>query len=279
MKIMITGAGGMLGQRLVEEFSARHSVQALSHRQLDITSMRRVRERVFDSGPDWILHAAAFTRVDEAETQFEKAYRVNAVGTRNLASAAFANHCALLYYSTDYVFDGKSGRPYREWDPPSPVNAYGASKLAGEVYVCSLCPAHLIIRTSWLFGPGGVNFVNKVVERCRSGAELRMVDDQRGSPTYTLDLARISRLLVEGNKRGTYHVTNSGHCSWYELARKIVELKALATAVTPVPASEYPVAAKRPAYSVLENCLLTLEKVPPLRSWQDAIAEYLGGPG
>ena len=274
MKIAITGANGMLGQALCKSFS-EHSVWALSSKDLDITSLPAARELFSDLRPHWILHAAAFTDVDGAELNAAEAYRINALGTRNIATAAFENQCRLLYYSTDYVFDGKLNRAYREWDSVSPVNEYGRSKLAGEFFVRSLCPSHLIVRTSWLFGPGGSHFVDKIVQRAKKKDHLQVVDDQRGSPTLTSDLAHLTLCLVQAEKRGTYHATNSGDCSWYEFACKIVSLSELDVQIDPVASSTFPAPAQRPPFSVLHNYFLELEGIPLLRSWESALGSFL----
>jgi dTDP-4-dehydrorhamnose reductase len=229
--------------------------------------------------PDWILHTAAFTRVEDAETHPFEAYRVNAVGARNLAIAAVENGSRLVYYSTDYVFDGTQKRPYREWDATHPLSEYGQSKLAGEFFVRSLCPQHLIVRTSWLFGSKGSHFVDKILQLAQGKESLDVVSDQQGSPTFTGDLAFMTLVLVEGEKRGTYHVTNSGNCSWHELACEIVSLGGLSLQVNPVESSAYPTLARRPANSVLENYLLELEGIPLLRSWKSALSAFLNGAG
>jgi dTDP-4-dehydrorhamnose reductase len=276
MKIAITGATGMLGQALCKAF-AKHSVYPLSSRQLDVASLDDVRQKVSDLKPDWILHTAAFTHVDEAESNPFEVYRVNVLGARNLAAAAFENGSRLVYYSTDYVFDGTQKRPYREWDPTHPINEYGRSKLAGEFFIRSICPLHLIVRTSWLFGSKGSHFVEKIAQLAREKESLDVVSDQRGSPTFTNDLAYMTLCLVEGEKRGTYHVTNSGNCSWHELACEIVALSGLSLQVNPIESSAYPTPARRPANSVLQNYLLELEGIPLLRSWQGALEAFLNG--
>lgn len=279
MKIAITGATGMLGTALCETLGESGSLHPFSSQTLDITSLERVRETFSRLRPDWIIHAAAYTRVDDAQLNSCRAHRVNAVGTRNVAVAAYENGSSLLYFSTDYVFDGKQERAYREWDAPNPLNEYGRSKLAGELFVRTLCPAHIIIRTSWLFGPTRSNpashFVAKILQRANQERCLKVVDDQRGSPTYSRDLARVTWELVRTNRRGTYHVTNSGYCTWYELARQIVSLRGLTVEVQPVSSSESPRPAPRPSNSVLDNYVLKLEAFPLPRSWQEALAEFL----
>ncbi len=275
MKIAITGAAGMLGQALTRTLS-KHSLTLLSSRDLDVTSLESVRRIVAKLEPDWIIHAAAYTQVDQAEANSFQAYRVNALGTRNMAVAARESGSGLAYYSTDYVFGGVQEQPYREWDRTHPVNVYGASKLAGEFFLRSLCPRHLIIRTSWLFGAGGSHFVGKIVAAAKEKESLRVVADQRGSPTLTTDLAYMTLCLVEADKVGTYHVTNSGHCSWEEFAREIVVLSGLETEVRPMSSADLGAPAERPHNSVLENYLLQLEEIPLLRSWQSALGAFLG---
>ena len=276
MKIAITGATGMLGQALCKAF-AKHSVYPLSLRQPDVASLHDVRQKLSDLKPDWILHTAALTRVDEAESNPFEAYRVNALGARNMAAVATENGSRLVYYSTDYVFDGRQKRPYREWDPTNPLNEYGRSKLAGEFFVRSLCPLHLIVRTSWLFGSQGSHFVEKILQLAQEKESLEVVSDQLGSPTFTNDLAYMTLCLVEGEKKGTYHVTNSGNCSWHELACEIVSLSGLSLQVNPIGSSTYSTPTRRPVNSVLQNYLLELEGIPLLRSWKSALEAFLKG--
>ena len=275
MKIAITGAAGMLGQALTRTLS-KHSLTLLSSRDLDVTSLESVRRIVAKLEPDWIIHAAAYTQVDQAEANSFQVYRVNALGTRNMAVAARESGSGLAYYSTDYVFDGTRKQPYREWDPTGPVNVYGASKLAGEFFLRALCPRHLIVRTSWLFGAGGSHFVGKIVAAAKEKEFLKVVKDQRGSPTFTTDLAYMTLCLVEAEKVGTYHVTNSGHCSWEEFAREIVVLSGLKSEIRPISSADLGAPARRPHNSVLENYLLQLEEIPLLRSWQSALGAFLG---
>jgi dTDP-4-dehydrorhamnose reductase len=275
MRIAITGTTGMLGQKLCQLLARRHDVFPLPIDKLDITSLEDTRRLVWKADPDWVIHAAAFTQVDQAESKPFEAYRVNALGTRNVAVAAVECDAAVLYYSTDYVFSGRTEEPYREWDEPEPINHYGRSKLAGERYVQLLCPRHLVIRTSWLFGPGGVNFVGKILERATKQKRIEVVDDQRGSPTLTHDLAEMSLRLIERESRGLYHVTNFGSCTWYEFAREILSHRGVPAEIVPVASGAFPTPAPRPAYSVLDNYLLKCEGIPLLPPWQDALARYL----
>jgi len=275
MKVVITGATGMLGPALAKTFS-KHSLTLLASRDLDVTSLQNVRRVITDLKPDWIIHAAAYTQVDAAEADSLAAYRVNALGTRNMAVAARESESGLVYYSTDYVFDGVQQQPYREWDPTNPLNVYGASKLAGEFFLRSLCPRHLIVRTSWLFGEGGSHFVGKIMAAAQKNESLKVVSDQQGSPTFTTDLAYMTLCLVEAENVGTYHVTNSGQCSWDEFAREIISLCHLESEVRPITSADLGAPARRPRNSVLENYLLKLEGMSLLRTWQSALAAFLG---
>lgn len=275
MKVLITGGRGMLGQALQECFSTRHQVLALGKEMLDATDLEAARRIVAEFEPAWILHAAAFTRVDAAESETFEAYRVNALGSRNMAAVALDGGASIAYFSTDYVFDGRADRPYTEWDSTNPINHYGRSKLAGEEFVRRLCPRHLIIRTSWLFGPGGSNFIEKILSLAKRRDSLNVVNDQRGSPTYTPDLAETTMQLVESGARGIYHCTNGRYCSWHELAQEVFRLAGLRIPVHPTTSSEFQSAAPRPAFSALENFCLRLEGRNPLRPWPEAVAAYL----
>ena len=275
MKIAITGASGMLGRALCRTFADRFEVFPWRSRDPDITSWADVRSRITQLRPDWIVNAAAYTDVDGAESEAVQAFRVNALGSRHLALVADEVGCRLLSYSTDFVFDGKSPRPYRESDPVSPINEYGRSKWMGEDYIRNLCRRHLIVRTSWLYGPGGRDFVDTMLRQAPSNPSVEAVYDQVGSPTFSRDLAAKSRELVEQDSQGTYHVTNSGHCSKYEFACRTFEISNLKVTVRPVPSSRFPRPAPRPRYSVLASQRLIQDGISPLRPWQQALAEYL----
>lgn len=275
MKILVTGSTGMLGRRLVEVFGRNHQIEAPAHGRLDITSSRDVHRALRSYRPDCVLNAAAFTAVDRAETETQEAFCVNALGSRNLAAAAYAVDSLLIHFSTDYVFDGSSHRPYHEFDATGPINRYGASKLAGEQYIRQLNPAHLIIRTSWLFGPDGHHFVDRILSQASTKPKLTVVRDQRGSPTYTPDLAEQTLKLFEQGLRGTVHVTNSGHCSWLEFAQEVIRAAGLTTRVESISSSALGLKARRPANSVLENRILGWEGIPLLRDWREAVAHYL----
>jgi len=276
MRVLIVGSRGMLGAELMTEFSAVHEAQGADLPDLDITQLEQCLARVENSRPDIIINAAAFTRVDECETRETEAYQVNGYGPGNLAIAAAAVGSLLVQYSTDYIFDGKKKEPYVEEDAPNPQSVYGKSKLLGEDLVRENCSNHLILRTSWLFGRNGPNFIRTILDAARKGASLRVVDDQKGSPTYANDIAAHTRVMVESHCRSIYHLTNSGSCTWYDLARKSLEWAGLGnTPVVPVPTSEYPRPAPRPANSILANARLERDGIPLMRPWQIAAQEYV----
>lgn len=275
MKIMVVGSRGMLGTDLMQAL-ASHNLLGLDLPEMDITNARQCRAGVMDFRPDVIVDTAAMTNVDSCESHEEEALRVNGQGTGNLAAAAHAAGALMVYYSTDYIFDGTKTDGYLEEDAPNPLSVYGKSKLRGEEFVRSLCAEHLILRTSWLFGRNGKNFIRTIVDIAREGQPLRVVDDQRGSPTYTRDLAPYTLAMVEAGCRGTYHVTNSGSCTWYELALRAVEWAAVPGAcVVPVKTHEFPRPAPRPACSILAHARLAREGFPPMRAWQEAVRDYI----
>ena len=279
MKILITGAGGMLGRALRETLSLEHDVVALARAELDVTDLAKTRAALARAKPQAVIHAGARTDVDGCERDPDHAWRVNALGSRNVAVACQEAGAACCHISTDYVFDGEKPDPYTEFDAPNPISCYGASKLAGERYVQTLTPRHWIVRSSWLFGPGGKNFVKTILTKARAGEELRVVDDQVGSPTYTRDLARAISRLISGPYYGVWHVTNSGSCSWYRFAAAILEAAGLrGTRLEPISSKDLGRPAPRPRNSVLRNYCLELESWPALRPWADALPEYLAHP-
>ncbi|MEK6666086.1 MAG: dTDP-4-dehydrorhamnose reductase [candidate division NC10 bacterium] len=279
MKILITGAGGMLGRALRETLSLEHDVVALARAELDVTDLPKTRAALARAKPQAVIHAGARTDVDGCERDPDHAWRVNALGSRNVAVACQEAGAACCYISTDYVFDGEKPDPYTEFDAPNPISCYGASKLAGERYVQTLTPRHWIVRSSWLFGPGGKNFVKTILTKARAGEELRVVDDQVGSPTYADDLARAISRLISGPYYGVWHVTNSGSCSWYRFAAAILEAAGLrGTRLEPISSKDLQRPAPRPRNSVLRNYCWELESWPALRPWADALPEYLAHP-
>lgn len=277
MKILVTGAGGQLGRAVGTIFGRRHEVLALTHADLDVTSRGDVEAACLGARPDWIVHAAAYTNVDGAEKEGEVARNVNSLGTRHVAQAAARVGASVLYFSSDYVFSGEADRPYREYAATHPINHYGLTKLEGESWLAGTCPRYLVVRTSWLFGGEAANFVTTVAGRARTAEELRVVEDQRGSPTYVRDLARMSLRLIEEDRVGLYHTTNSGEASWFDMACEIVSLLKLDCRILPISTEASARAARRPPYSVLDNYSLRLAGFPKMRSWKSALRESLEG--
>jgi dTDP-4-dehydrorhamnose reductase len=275
MNVLITGAQGMLAQA-VNRVAAEHGHAAtgLTRAALDVTDEAAVRSLFAEHRPDAVIQCAAYTRVDQAEAESAAAFSVNATGAGCVARACADIGATVVYPSTDYVFSGHLGRPYSPFDTVDPLNVYGASKAAGEAAVRGVA-RHYVVRTSWLYGAGGRNFVATILQRARAGEALRIVNDQHGCPTWTRDLARTILLLLERDApAGTYHACNRGTTTWYDLACACLQLAGLDAAVTPVPSNAYPQSARRPAYSVLE-CSATERIVGPLRPWQIALADAL----
>lgn len=274
MRVVLTGAGGMLGTDLQTAFQDTELL-ALTKNELDITDLSSVLRVVEDYQPQLIINGAAFTKVDDCESRTDLAYAVNAIGPRNLAVAARLANAALVQISTDYVFPGVSDQPYREYDVTGPQSEYGKSKLAGEQMVRDLCPAHYIVRTSWLYGQHGPNFVKTMLRVGLEQGKVRVVDDQIGSPTYTADLAAAVRELVNQPAYGIYHLSNQGTCSWYQFACDIFAQAGVAVQVEAMNSSELDRPAPRPAYSVMDNRTWRLSGHLPLRHYREALAEYL----
>ncbi|HYM82180.1 MAG TPA: dTDP-4-dehydrorhamnose reductase [Candidatus Limnocylindria bacterium] len=276
MKVLVTGAGGMLGQSLMRALeTAGHHVLALTRADGDVTRLESLRHPAQALRPDWIFHLAAYTRVDDCELHADQAYLVNGLGARNAALVAAEVGAAVLVISSDYVFDGRATRPYREYDMTGPLSVYGASKLAGERAVREVHARHLIVRTAWLYGRGGRNFIDTILRKARAGEPLQVVDDQRGAPTSTRDLSQALIRLAETGQYGTYHCTNSGECTWHELATYAVGRAGLATAVGRVDSASLARPAQRPSYSVLSNLLFEHVTGTRMPHWQDAVDRYL----
>ncbi len=274
MKVVLVGAQGMLGTDLQWAFQAQ-DVVSLSKAQLLIDHLDDVRACIRQEQPDLIINAAAYTNVDACENNVEDAYRVNAVGPRNLAVAAQEAGAALVHFSTDYVFAGDATEPQREFDPVGPTSIYGKSKLAGERLVQSLCPRHYILRTSWLYGVHGRNFVSTMLQLGQKQDVVRVVDDQMGSPTYTVDLANAVSQLVQKPYYGIYHLSNQGVCTWHQFAKDIFQAAQLDVRVEAMSSTELARPAKRPSYSVLDNQMWRLNGFAPLRPYRAALQDYL----
>lgn len=276
MRILVTGASGQLGYDVERELE-RRGIEHLgtSSRELDITDREAVERLMAAYRPDAAIHCAAYTKVDLAEDEPERCWAVNADGTRNLAAACREIGAKLLYISTDYVFPGTGEQFRRTDDPVSPVNTYGRSKLAGELAVQSLLETYFIVRISWVFGKNGNNFVKTMLRLAETKAELSVVCDQIGSPTYTADLAPLLCDMVQTERYGVYHATNEGTCAWSEFAEAIFELADKQVTVYPIPTSAYPTRAVRPLNSRMSKECLHSNGFQELPAWKNALARYL----
>lgn len=278
MRILVTGAGGQLGQAL-QRVLAAEEVIALTHTELDITDSEAVKGAVETHRPEWILNTAAYNLVDEAEEQADAAFQVNALGVLHLAQAARAAGATLVHFSTDYVFDGRQQTPYGETDSPNPLSVYGLSKLSGEILLRGGTPKYFLIRSCGLYGwpphPQRGNFVERLLGAARTGQPLRVVSDQVLTPTNASELAEKVVPLVRTGRTGLYHMTNEGQCSWFEFAQEIFRLAGLSPRLEAVTAAEYGARAQRPPYSVLKNSAYAELGLPPFRPWQEALAAYM----
>jgi len=270
---MIFGASGLLGRALMREWN-EDEVIGLSSRDVDIRDPNRVREAVEKVRPDWIILAAAYTDVDGCESNQELAFAVNRDGAMQVASAAHRIGAKLLFVSSDYVFDGKKTFPYETDDARNPLGVYARSKAEAEIRLQDLLPQCCIVRTSWLFGTGGKCFPDTILKLAAARPVLDVVNDQRGSPTFSTDLARAISQLCRNHARGIVHVTNAGSCSWFEFARAILQLSSSPTEVRPIGTQQMPRPAPRPAYSVLSPASLQRQGIF-MPTWQDALARYL----
>jgi dTDP-4-dehydrorhamnose reductase len=270
-RILVIGGSGQLGIELIPRLSKLGTVVAPERQELDLTSDAAV-DRIVTLQPTHVVHAAAATDVERCEREPAWAHAVNAEGTRRVAEACQAVQAWLLYISTDYVFDGTASRPYVEADAPAPVNVYGRSKLAGETQVQAIMARWAIVRTAWLYGRVGRNFVGAILQRLQAGNPLRVVTDQVGSPTYASDLAEGVTCLVERQATGILHLTNSGSCSWFAFAQAIArEVGADPDRITPITSEQLGLRAQRPAYAVLANAAWTALGLPLLRPWDAAL--------
>lgn len=278
MKLLVTGAGGMLGQALVPCLEARdHQVVALPKEDLDVTHYSQVLEAVTRVKPDLVVHCAAYTRVDQAESEPGLAYLINGYGTENIAVACQKNNVPMLYVSSDYVFDGEQNTPYTTWDRTRPLSVYGKSKLAGEKAVQRHLTRFYIVRTSWLYGPNGRNFVDTISSMAQERDTLRVVSDQIGTPTCTLSLSETIADLIVTGRWGIYHACDDGVTSWYEFAQEIVnccELKSPVN-VIPIETKDMPRPATRPKYSVLDKTTTVNTIGRELQSWKESLKTYM----
>lgn len=272
MKILILGYKGMLGYEFAEALENFHKLVLWDRDQIDIAEKEEVMEKIGNLKPDIIVNAAAYTAVDKAESEKELAYKVNGYAVGYLSEICKEINALLVHFSTDYVFSGENHLGYKENHPlEKPLNVYGKSKALGEKMIQDINPRHYLIRTSWLFGRNGKNFVETMIQLAYKNEPIKVVNDQFGSPTYAKDLAmKVKELLDSGGEYGIYHITNFGFCSWYEFASEIFRQVKLNPEVKPIKSEEFPASAERPAYSMLINT-----KLHPLRSWQEGLRAYL----
>lgn len=275
MRILVTGAAGRLGGRLVDMLSTNHTVINVDVDTLDVTHWNAVHERLHDERPELVIHAAAWTDVDGCALNPQRAVLVNGLGPQNVAAAAHEIGAMIVYISSNEVFDGQTRRPYMEYDTPQPANPYGYSKLVGERAVAAVNPRHMIIRTSWLFAHGGKNFIHAIINAAREGKSLRVVTDEVANPTYNDDLARAIGQLIETQRPGTYHLVNEGACSRYDFARYVLDATNMAhLPITRITRHQYKRPSTPPLYSVLDNVAAAALGVR-LRPWQAAVDAFL----
>jgi len=275
--VLVTGAGGQLGQELVRLGRLGLKVIGLDRNGLDITNEKACEQTLKRIKPDAVIHAAAYTAVDQAESDPERAYAVNVEGTRNVARASAAVSAKFCYIGTDYVFDGTGIKPYAEDDPTGPRTIYGRTKLEGEQVAIESCVDTFIVRTSWVYGKFGNNFVHTMLKLAESRKSLKVVHDQKGSPTYTYDLAMFLTDLIQTERFGVYHASNSGACTWFQFAQAIFKDRGLDVEVLPCSTEEFPRPAPRPAYSVLGHDAMIHAGFKPLRHWREALQDFLQG--
>lgn len=301
-RILVTGAAGSLGSDLCDSLGGQFRVVRATRKDFDITDLQATRSFVLATKPDAIIHPAAFTDVDGCERQQDKAFAVNGLGARNVAVAARNVDAKLFYISTDYVFDGTKSEPYLEYDRPNPQTIYGKSKLMGEQFVKEQLGKFFIIRIAWLYGKNGNNFVKTMLKLAQEKKEIKVVNDQRGTPSWTMDIAKQVKKLLPTELYGTYHCTSQGSCTWYEFALEIFkcagyEIKSSAegsvslipnpeslipspkslTPITlrPVKSDEFPRPAERPQNSVLDNYLLKLQGLDIMPHWKESLKEFM----
>jgi dTDP-4-dehydrorhamnose reductase len=275
MRVVVLGADGQLGSDFVRLLAPTIEVVPLTLADVDVTDRGGVKQALASAHPNVVLNCAGYTAVDKAESDPDSAWRVNVLGARNVAQEARRTGARIVYFSTDYVFDGTAAEPYDEDAPTGPLSVYGRTKLLGEQATREANPDHLILRLAWLYGPTGHNFARTVLRLAREKDVLRIVDDQTGSPTFTEDVVRQVLALIEDGASGTYHCVNTGRATWYEFARCIVHAAGLDTPVAPIRTVDYPTPASRPAFSVLADRKLSLEQLSVMRPWQEALNDCM----
>jgi dTDP-4-dehydrorhamnose reductase len=274
MKILVTGGNGQLGRAFRAIKGEFYDIHCLDIDQLDFTNSQEVEDVINRIEPDVVIHAGAYTDVEKAESDILNTLKINVTGTQRIAEICTKNNIEMVYISTDYIFDGEKDNPYKESDSANPLNIYGLSKLHGEDAVKYFCSKYFIVRTSWLFGRGN-NFVQSLLNLTNTQKSIKVVNDQTGSPTYAPDLARAILLVIKLGEYGTYHITNSGSCTWYEYAQEIIRITNNDVELIPINTEEFNQIAKRPKYSVLDNSKLKDTIGYDLDNWKNALLSYL----
>lgn len=288
MKILVTGGKGQLGKQIqsiveknqsdiskIDETLVKAEFKFIDYDELDITNYKEVESYIKEYKPYAVINCAAYTNVDKCESDYDSAFKVNALGPRNLAIACEKYNIKLLHVSTDYVFKGEGSVPFKECDIPHPVSAYGTTKLLGENYVREFCSKYFIVRTAWLYGEYGKNFVYTIMKAAKERGHLDVVNDQRGNPTYAEDLAHHILKIILTDEYGLYHCTGNGECSWYDFACKIVEYAGIDATVSPITSDKLQRAAKRPSYSSLDNMMLRCTIGDEMREWKEALKSFM----
>lgn len=276
MKVLVTGYNGQLGFDVIKELEGRHiACKGADMADFDITDAEATENYIKNYAPDCVVHCAAYTAVDKAEDDEETCFKVNTLGSENIAKVCGEIGAKMVYVSTDYVYGGAGDEPFEVTDKTNPCNIYGKTKLQGEQAVKANCSKYFIVRTSWVFGINGNNFVKTMLRLGDTHPQLSVVCDQVGSPTYTPDLARLICDMIETEKYGTYHGTNENYCSWAEFAREIMNQGGKATVITPVTTAEYGAKAQRPLNSRLSKKCLDEAGFSRLPSWQDALSRFI----
>lgn len=275
MKLLVTGVKGQLGHDIVNECNNRNiEAVGVDVEEMDITDAGKVAEVIKSGNYNAVIHCAAWTAVDKAEDEVELCTKVNVDGTRNIANICKELDIPMMYFSTDYVFDGQGETEWKECDERHPLNVYGQTKYEGELIVETL-PKHFIVRIAWVFGINGNNFIKTMLRLGKERGAVCVVDDQIGSPTYTYDLSKLVVDMIQTDKYGIYHATNEGLCSWYEFACEIFKQAGMSVEVTPVDSNAFPAKAKRPNNSRMSKAMLDKNGFGRLPTWQDALSRYL----
>ncbi len=275
MKILVTGHIGMLGSELMSSLESKHEVMGVDLTEMDVTNLEATRKTLREFNPEVVYHTASYNAVDQAESNWETAFQVNTVGSMNVALATREVGGVMVFFSTDYVFDGAKDTPYEEGDVPNPLGIYARSKTAAEWMVRTLIPEHFIARVSWLIGHNGSNFVETIFKVAGEGKPLSVVNDQTGSPTFCADLISELKRLVPTQAFGIYHLTNNGECTWYDLAKAVVEESGFDVPITSATTEESGRPAPRPKYSYLRNAKMESTIGDNMPQWRDGLKRYL----